>query len=199
MYPGSVGFWYTLLKRVNWLSLHELSEDVFLTIEPWSEDKFFGIICWGYTKCYLRVEKALEEGSVIYGEISFVTNRFGSLLLQVKDKKAGNQKITCKSKAIQAISKAQTPLVTVEQYIEKHNNCELLHYVPSLDINKTLLNNLQPSSRHFQILVNDFMPYIPFSTLAHPLCDISAQKKVQFELLPAVEISYHKFWEKQDH
>jgi len=124
------------------------------------------------------VKKALEEGLVTYGKIPFVTDRFGSLLLQVKDKKAGNQKIACKSKTTQAISKAQAPLVTVEQYIEKHNNCELLHYVPSLDINKTLLDNLQSSPRHFQILVNDFMPYIPFSTLAHPLCDIGAQKKV---------------------
>lgn len=44
MYPGSVGFRYTLLKRVDWLSLHELSEGGFLTIEPWSEGKFFGVI-----------------------------------------------------------------------------------------------------------------------------------------------------------
>jgi hypothetical protein len=141
----------------------------------------------------------LEQGSVAYGEIPLVTDRFGSLLLQVKDKKAGNQKIARKGKVTQATSKAQAPLVTVEQVVEERNNRELLHYVPPLDINEnpgTLLDNSQPppeiskSQAHAaRPLTNDFMPHIPFPTLAHPPRDIGARKEVRFELLPAAEIS----------
>lgn len=141
----------------------------------------------------------MEEGSVAYGEIPLVTDRFGSLLLQVKDKKAGNQKIARKGKATQATSKARAPLVTVEQVVEERNNRELLHYVPPSDINEnpgTLLDNLEPppniskSQAHApRPLANDLMPHIPFPTLVHPSHDIGAQKEVQFELLPPVEIS----------
>lgn len=154
----------------------------------------------------------MEEGSVAYGEIPLVADRFGSLLLQVKDRKTGNQKVARKGKAT-----SKAPLVTDAQVVEEHNHQELLHYAPPSDTNEdpgAFLDNFEPlpDISKFQAhaprpLTNDLMPQNPFPSqvhaphplvnqlmthmpaVAHPLRDIGPRKEVRFGLLPAAEIS----------
>jgi hypothetical protein len=157
------------------------------------------------TDVHVTEEKGFESDSVEYGEIPLVLNRWGNALLQVKDQKAGNARITRKRRVAPVTSETRAPSVsTVDKEVEDLNTQHVLYPRTLLDdgeepVTRSSLMPMQKARTFETIQYPRFVAAPQLSTPPRivnnppsgiaPNHDTAVGKGVRFALQPPAEIS----------
>lgn len=155
-----------------------------------------------HTKVLVTEEKCFEGDSVEYGEIPLVIDRWGTPLLQVKDQKAGNVQPIRARKGSKAASKFRQPSISIDDRVEEMNTRNVTYPAATLvDDDDDELMSCAPMQNARAFLPQPQTPHLvsklpppslvkyPSSTFVPSMGRTAAKKHVEFNLLPAAEIS----------